>query len=158
MINRHTYETALKDRQYVYQPGKSKELALDDLNRLISRTIMDKEIVKATFLHIEDHLNNAATHSLVKPLARRQIDATLCQWVKVGLSNKLIISTIDDIREDAISAQTSEEVTRIFWTCRGMCEKNYGPLVWWHRSRLAYATGALSKILKIACFAMTRIL
>lgn len=42
------------------KPGKSTNLPLEDLNRLLSKSLYDKEIVIATFLYIDGAFNNAS--------------------------------------------------------------------------------------------------
>ena len=84
----------LSCRQYAYQPGKSTDSALDDLNRLISKSLEDKEIAMATFLDIEGAFNNAATESLIGAQIKRGVPPSFCRWMKSSLEKRIIISSL----------------------------------------------------------------
>lgn len=86
----------LSDRQYAYQPGRSTDSALDDLNRLLSKSVEDKEIAVVTFLDIEGAFNNATTNSLVEALERRGVPKQLSRWIRASLEKRTIMSSIGE--------------------------------------------------------------
>ena len=91
----------LSDRQYAYQPGKFTDSALDDLNRLLSESLEDKEVAVGTFMDIEGTFNNVPTTSLMSALMRKNIPQTIC-WIESSLRSRVIISTLG---EDTIEAR-----------------------------------------------------
>lgn len=93
----------LSNRQYAYQPGRSTDQALDDLNRLISKSLEDKEIATATFIDIEGAFNNATTNSLVEALSNKSTPTKLCQWVRASLETRVIISTLGEASIEAMA-------------------------------------------------------
>lgn len=86
----------LSSRQYAYQPGKSTDSALDDLNRLISKSIEDKEIAMATFLDVEGAFNNVSFTSIIDALQRRGIPHLTGSWIKASLENRIVKSTLGE--------------------------------------------------------------
>lgn len=66
------------------------------INRLISKSIEDKEIAMATFLAIERAFNHVSIDSLVGAQSRRRAPPNFCRWIRAGLEKRKITSTLDD--------------------------------------------------------------
>lgn len=64
--------TPLSGHQYAYQPERSTDAALDDLNRLLSKSLEDKDIAEL-------------------PSSTRGLQDTICEWVEPGIRNRINI-------------------------------------------------------------------
>lgn len=82
-------ERPLSARPYAYQLGKAKDLAVDDLNRLLPCSLGDKEMAVATFLDLEEAFNNASTRSLFSSLENRGVPSTICRRIKASLKRTI---------------------------------------------------------------------
>lgn len=89
-------KSPLSIKQHAYQPGRSTDSALNELNRTISKSIEDKEIALATFMDIEGAFNNATTDSLVNAQARVGVPPFICRWIRECLSSRIITSTLGE--------------------------------------------------------------
>lgn len=92
---------SLSNRQYAYQLGKSTVSALNDLNKLVSKSIEDKEMAIAAFLDIEGVFNNVTTSSLINAISRRGTPTVICRWIEANLVNRIIESNLDQATVNA---------------------------------------------------------
>lgn len=73
---------------YAYQPGKSTNLTLNDLNRLLLKFLQDKELAVGTFVDIKGAFNNAQIIFIINALAMKGVPAVVRQWIKASLEVK----------------------------------------------------------------------
>lgn len=82
------------------------DLALDDLNGLVSKSVEDNETAIATFLNIKRAFNHASTDYIATALDRRRAAWKICKWVKTSLQNRTIIAILGETDTGTVIGRT----------------------------------------------------
>lgn len=104
----------MKPTQYAYQPVTSSDLALNDLNRLISKSLEHDEMAIAVFVDIEEAFNNANTTSICNVLAKISVPLVLCQWINTKLEETIIASALGETTL-RVGATLKESLSPLLW-------------------------------------------
>lgn len=60
---------------------------MDNINKLVSKSIENEEIAVAKFLDIDGIYNNVTTNLIIEPLWRNGVTLKIQQWIRRSLSN-----------------------------------------------------------------------
>ena len=106
----HLQRTMLKEKPfnrnlYSYQEGLSTDTALHRVISKVEKTLEENKVAIVVFLDISGAFSDASITGLLKPLARRNINKKLGEWIKNMLENRKVTAELG-------SSATSKELNR----------------------------------------------
>jgi hypothetical protein len=102
LVERYKRDNVLMDNplfknQFVYQAGKSTELALLNAVTFIENAVEHKEITLGEFLDIEEAFDRTSFKAIDKAAEQHRTKPTICRWISSMLESRNNMTAIQKV-------------------------------------------------------------